>query len=140
MVTKGEIFDDRTKIEFVLVDGNKYVPAPEAVPAGTWRRGGRGERTQWSEKIMKRTFLAGLLALAPLGAQQVTVIQNATIMSEGAKGTFKGSIVVKDGKITEVGDKVMVPPGATIVDAQGQYVIPGIIDAHLAHRGRRRRE
>jgi hypothetical protein len=33
VVTKGEIFDDRTKIEFVLVDGNKYVPAPE-VPMG----------------------------------------------------------------------------------------------------------
>ena len=78
---------------------------------------------------MKRIFLAGFLALAPLGAE-VTVIQNATIMSEGSKGTFKGSIVVKDGKITEVGDKVMVPQGATIIDASGQYVIPGIIDAH----------
>ncbi|MGA3190457.1 MAG: amidohydrolase [Bryobacteraceae bacterium] len=78
---------------------------------------------------MKRIFLAGLMILAPLGAE-VTVIQNATIMSEGAKGTFKGSIVVENGKIKEVGDKVMVPPGATVVDAQGQYVIPGIIDCH----------
>ncbi len=78
---------------------------------------------------MKHAFLVGLIALAPLGAQ-VTVIQNATIMSEGAKGTFKGSIVVKDGKITEVGDNVMVPAGATVIDAQGQYVIPGIIDCH----------
>lgn len=33
VVTKGELFDDRTKIEFVLVDGNKYVPAPE-IPTG----------------------------------------------------------------------------------------------------------
>src|SRR3984957_8707664 len=41
VVTKGEIFDDRTKIQFVLVDGNKYVPAPEA-PAG---RGGVGGAT-----------------------------------------------------------------------------------------------
>jgi imidazolonepropionase-like amidohydrolase len=40
VVTKGEIFDDRTKIEFVLVDGNKFVPAPEAAPAG-----GRGGAT-----------------------------------------------------------------------------------------------
>jgi hypothetical protein len=37
VVTKGEIFDEHTKIEFVLVDGNKYVPAPEPPPAG---RGG----------------------------------------------------------------------------------------------------
>jgi imidazolonepropionase-like amidohydrolase len=78
---------------------------------------------------MKRALLAGLMILAPLGAE-VTVIQNATIMSEGPKGTFKGSIVVTNGKITEVGDKVMVPPGATVIDAQGQYLIPGIIDCH----------
>jgi hypothetical protein len=37
VVTKGELFDDRTKVEFVLVDGNKYVPVPEPAPAG---RGG----------------------------------------------------------------------------------------------------
>jgi imidazolonepropionase-like amidohydrolase len=78
---------------------------------------------------MKRALLAGLMILAPLGAE-VTVIQNATIMSEGPKGTFKGSIVVTNGKITEVGEKVMVPPGATVIDAQGQYLIPGIIDCH----------
>ena len=60
----------------------------------------------------------------------MTVIQNATIMSEGAKGTFKGTIVVRDGKIAEVGENVMVPAGATVIDAQGQYVIPGIIDCH----------
>jgi hypothetical protein len=40
VVTKGEIFDDRTKVEFTIVDGKKYVPAPEA-PAG----GGRGAAT-----------------------------------------------------------------------------------------------
>jgi hypothetical protein len=42
VVTKGEIFDDRTKIEFVLVDGNKYAPVPEVVPAG---RGGGAAAT-----------------------------------------------------------------------------------------------
>jgi len=78
---------------------------------------------------MKRLFLAGLLALAPLMAE-VTVIQNATIMSEGPKGTFKGSILVRDGKIAEVGPTVMVPAGATVIDAGGQFVIPGIIDCH----------
>jgi imidazolonepropionase-like amidohydrolase len=37
VVTRGEIFDDRTKVEMILVDGRKYTPAPE--PAGF---GGRG--------------------------------------------------------------------------------------------------
>jgi imidazolonepropionase-like amidohydrolase len=82
---------------------------------------------------MKRAFLLGLIALAPgcfTWAAEVTVIQNATIMSEGGKGTFKGSVVVRDGKIAEVGESVMVPAGATLIDAQGQFVIPGIIDCH----------
>ena len=38
--------------------------------------------------------------------------------------------MVKDGKIAAVGEKVMEPAGATIIDAGGQYVIPGIIDCH----------
>src|ERR1700722_7625655 len=78
---------------------------------------------------MKRAFLTGLIGLAPLVAE-VTVIQNATIMSEGAKGTFKGSILVRDGKIAEVGENVLVPQGAMVIDAGGQWVIPGIIDCH----------
>ncbi|HTB15209.1 MAG TPA: amidohydrolase family protein [Bryobacteraceae bacterium] len=50
VVTKGEIFDDRTKIEFVLVDGNKYIPAPEAAPAG---RGGGGAATTPNSGVKK---------------------------------------------------------------------------------------
>ena len=42
VVTTGEIFDDRTKVEFVLVDGNKYVPARE-VPGGRGN-GGANQR------------------------------------------------------------------------------------------------
>jgi|SRR5579883_93333 len=78
---------------------------------------------------MKKFFLAGLIASALLRAE-VTVIKNATIMSESSKGTFKGSILVRDGKIAEVGENVMVPQGATVIDAQGQWVTPGIIDCH----------
>jgi len=77
---------------------------------------------------MRRLIIAGLLALAPLCAETI-VIRNATIMTV-TKGTIKGSIVVKDGKIAEVGEKVMEPQGATVIDASNQYVIPGIIDCH----------
>jgi imidazolonepropionase-like amidohydrolase len=76
-----------------------------------------------------RKLLAAVLALAaPLCAETV-VIRNATIMTV-THGTVKGSVVVKDGKIADVGEKVMEPGGATIIDAGGQYVIPGIIDCH----------
>jgi imidazolonepropionase-like amidohydrolase len=51
-------------------------------------------------------------------------------MTESSKGTIKGSILVRDGKIVEVGENVLVPAGATVIDAAGQWVIPGIIDCH----------
>jgi len=39
-------------------------------------------------------------------------------------------VLIRDGKIAEVGDKVTVPPDAKLVDAKGQYLMPGIIDCH----------
>jgi len=59
-----------------------------------------------------------------------TVIQNATILTI-TKGTIKnGSVLIRDGKIVEVGLKVLVPQDARIIDAGGQYLMPGIIDCH----------
>ena len=81
---------------------------------------------------MKPLLLSALLMAAPVIAQmsaETYVIRNATIMTV-TKGTLKGSILVNDGKISEVGEKVLEPSGAKIVDAAGQFVIPGIIDCH----------
>jgi imidazolonepropionase-like amidohydrolase len=70
------------------------------------------------------------LPLAALWAAPPTVVQNATILTV-TKGSIKnGSILIRDGKIAEVGEKVMMPSDAKIIDAGGQYVMPGIIDCH----------
>jgi imidazolonepropionase-like amidohydrolase len=76
---------------------------------------------------MKRFAL--LLMALPLWAAPATIIQNATILTV-TKGTFKGSILIRDGKIVAAGDKVTTPEGARVIDAAGQYVMPGIIDCH----------
>jgi imidazolonepropionase-like amidohydrolase len=80
---------------------------------------------------MKRIalFLLALFAATPLMAGQTTVIRNATVLTV-TKGTFQGSILIRDGKIVEAGEKVLVPEGARVIDAAGQYVMPGIIDCH----------
>jgi len=74
----------------------------------------------------------GILAQAQSPAQSsgATVIQNATILTI-THGTIEhGSILIRDGKIAAVGPSVKVPEGANVVDATGQYVMPGIIDCH----------
>ena len=46
----------------------------------------------------------------------------------------KGTMLVKDGKIVELGANVQVPEGAKIIDAFSRTVTPGIIEAHC-HAG-----
>jgi imidazolonepropionase-like amidohydrolase len=41
-----------------------------------------------------------------------------------------GTVLIRDGKISAVGDSVTVPDGARVVDAAGSWVLPGFIEAH----------
>ena len=47
-------------------------------------------------------------------------------------GALVGTTVLvdDDGMICAVGKEIQVPQGATIIDANGQYVLPGFIDTH----------
>ena len=80
--------------------------------------------------MQRRKFLSGLL-LAPLAtaAEGTVVIRNAKVLTV-TKGSFDGSILIRDGKIVEVGANVTAPSDARVIDAGGQYVMPGIIDCH----------
>lgn len=84
---------------------------------------------------MIRTIASALLCLVfalSLTAQDAgdTVIRNATILTVSQGTIENGSILIRNGKIAAVGQDVPVPTGAKVIDATGQYVIPGIIDAH----------
>ena len=58
------------------------------------------------------------------------LIKDATILTV-TRGTIpKGSILIRDGKIAEVGTNVVAPEGVTVLDATGLVAMPGIIDTH----------
>src|SRR3954471_13880147 len=63
-------------------------------------------------------------------APAVILIQNATILTVSHGTIERGSILIRDGKIAEVGANVKAPKDAQVIDAAGQFVIPGIIDCH----------
>jgi len=57
-------------------------------------------------------------------------IQNATLLTVTHGNIEHGSILIRDGKIAAVGADLKAPEGATLIDATGQFVMPGIIDCH----------
>ncbi len=75
-----------------------------------------------------------LVALAPLTALAqnpgTIFIQNATVLTVTHGNIEHGSILIRDGKIAAVGADLKAPEGATVIDATGQFVMPGIIDCH----------
>ena len=58
------------------------------------------------------------------------LIKNATVMT-ATKGTLANTdVLLRDGKIAQIGKNLTAPAGATTIDATGKFVTPGIIDPH----------
>ncbi len=74
-----------------------------------------------------------LLFLASALATDVAVV-GATILPVSAAPIPDGTVLIRDGKIAAVGTDVQIPKGTTIVNAEGQFLMPGIIDVH-SHMG-----
>lgn len=84
---------------------------------------------------MKRILLSFglLLVFAGLFAQteKGTVhIKNGTVITITDGVLENTDVLIEDGIITRIGKNLRTPKGAKEVDATGQYVMPGIIDAH----------
>jgi imidazolonepropionase-like amidohydrolase len=73
------------------------------------------------------------LPIPPAGT--LVAITNATILTASHGTIEKGTIVIRNGKIAAIGKDVAVPAGAQVIDGNGKYVMPGIIDAHSHSAG-----
>ncbi|MBO7227250.1 MAG: dihydroorotase [Bacteroidales bacterium] len=60
------------------------------------------------------------------------LIKNANIVNEGR--IFVSSVLVKDGKIAEIADNISTTDQTIVIDAEGKYLLPGIIDTHVHFR------
>ena len=78
-------------------------------------------------------ILVAALLFAASAAAQVTVLTHATIIEgTGAPPQKDITIVMESGRIRDMGPspKVPTPPGATVLDLTGKFIVPGIINAH----------
>jgi len=73
---------------------------------------------------------AGALNMPIPPAAKLVAITHATILTASHGTILDGTIIIRDGKIAQVGAKLAAPAGAQVIDATGKFVTPGIIDAH----------
>ena len=57
-------------------------------------------------------------------------IINGFVITMAGEDIEKGTVLIENGKIKEVGAGLPIPAGAEIIDAAGKIVMPGLIDAH----------
>jgi imidazolonepropionase-like amidohydrolase len=83
---------------------------------------------------MKKLITIALALIAINTFAQVergtTLIKNGTVLTI-TKGIQENTdVLIKDGKIAQIGKNIAAPAGAKVIDATGHHVMPGIIDAH----------
>jgi imidazolonepropionase-like amidohydrolase len=113
-----------------------------AMEHGRARPSARGAvRGRWAAKLVlvaalaspaaaQQSAPANPLAVPVPPAGRLVAITNATIMTASSGTIPRGTILIRDGRIAAVGANVQIPAGAQIINAEGRYVTPGIIDAH----------
>jgi imidazolonepropionase-like amidohydrolase len=66
-------------------------------------------------------------------ASQTTLLTNATILTGTGERLDNADVLLVDGKVSNVG-KNLASDNAVIIDAQGKWITPGIVDVH-SHLG-----
>ncbi|RNC80099.1 MAG: amidohydrolase [Balneola sp.] len=83
---------------------------------------------------MKKSLLTllALFTVISLQAQETgsVLIKNATVVTITNGELENTDVLIRDGKITRIGENLSAPRGVETIDATGKYLSPGIIDAH----------
>jgi imidazolonepropionase-like amidohydrolase len=80
-------------------------------------------------------FLISLLlipASVTKGQPDVTAVKAGRILTISGSPIEGGVILIKNGKITDIGKEIEIPENASVVDAGKSVVMPGLVDASAA--------
>lgn len=103
-------------------------------------------RTSTDRRHPKRSFVTALLpalllaAMLPAGVSAqadesaASAIVDVNVISLSDEGVREAqTVLVEDGRIAAIGPagEVAVPDGAEVIDGQGAYLIPGLVDGHF---------
>ena len=76
-------------------------------------------------------LVSALIAVCGAAQAEVIAVTGGTVFTLGDAGTLEGAtVLIEDGQITRVARGIGVPEGATVIDASGMVVTPGLFAAH----------
>ncbi len=89
-------------------------------------------RIHLGNRMMRRLSFALLLGLyATASFADSTVLRCGSLVDVERKGLLHDlDILVTDGVIQAIGQEIVTPAGARVIDLTGKYCLPGLIDAH----------
>ncbi len=83
--------------------------------------------------MMSTWTLLGLLVATSVPARaqdnETYAIQGGTVHTLVGDPIENGTVIVTAGRITAVGPDIQIPSGATVIDASGRHVYPGLFNA-----------
>jgi imidazolonepropionase-like amidohydrolase len=85
--------------------------------------------------IVRRSLLgaAALAALSGFSAAQdgrAVAIMGATVFDATGAAPYRANVIIRDGRIAEVGPQARAPRGARVIRAEGKALLPGFFDVH----------
>jgi imidazolonepropionase-like amidohydrolase len=145
VVTDRDFQDEKTLVRYVFADGVRFVYEPDKKPddkkAETAKKGEEKKKAEESKKPDEKKKAGD--KPAPEYAVEIeadrkpkiktggnVLIKGATILTVTNGTHAKTDLLVRDGKVAKIGPNLEVPPGVTVLDAEGTFVMPGIIDTH----------
>ncbi|MFO0974509.1 MAG: amidohydrolase family protein [Phycisphaerae bacterium] len=147
-VFTGPIEDEKSKVRCVFVEGQR-IELGEPVERLREHDGRRG-----SDKRDSRAANAGTSAPATTPASAPSapgpdyaveieadrkprlhtngnlLLRNVNVLPVTAADQMHVDLLIRDGKIAQIGSQLAAPAGVTVLDLPGYYVMPGIIDPH----------
>lgn len=83
------------------------------------------------KNILLTLAVSGMLGCAFAQVEKGSVlIKNGTVLTVTKGSLAETDVLIRDGKISQIGKGIAPPQGIQVIDATGLYVMPGIIDAH----------
>jgi len=88
---------------------------------------------RWIVLVTTITFHLSPIAISSEGNSQISIVGGTLIDGTGAKPLEDAVVIIEGGEILDVGSRgqIELPEAAHRIQAHGQYIIPGLMDANV---------